>query len=137
MGLIVDSTAWIAGERARSTVPEVLKDIHEGVGDQEVAISVMSAAELVHGIWRAAAPRIRVRREEFVEEIFARVPLRPVSLRIARIAGEVDAMTRSRGVVVPTTDLFIGATALEIGFSVVTHNLRHFQQIPGLQVVQL
>ncbi len=39
--------------------------------------------------------------------------------------------------VIPFGDLLIGATALSIGFSVLTTNLRHFQKIPGLSVMQL
>jgi len=34
-------------------------------------------------------------------------------------------------------DLLIGATALEIGYSVVTVNLRNFKLIPGLDVIAL
>lgn len=34
-------------------------------------------------------------------------------------------------------DLLIGATALEIGYAVVTANVRHFQLIPGLNVITL
>jgi len=36
----------------------------------------------------------------------------------------------------PLADLLIGVTALELGYSVTTGNLRHFQMIPGLSVVQ-
>ena len=35
----------------------------------------------------------------------------------------------------PLADLLIGATALELGYSVLTSNRRHFGQIPGLTVV--
>jgi predicted nucleic acid-binding protein len=31
----------------------------------------------------------------------------------------------------------IGVTALELGYSVATGNLRHFEMIPGLSVVRL
>jgi predicted nucleic acid-binding protein len=31
-------------------------------------------------------------------------------------------------------DLLIGATALELGYAVATHNSRHFELIPGLTV---
>jgi predicted nucleic acid-binding protein len=34
-------------------------------------------------------------------------------------------------------DLLIGATAVEIGYSVVTANVRHFKLIPGLNVISL
>ena len=41
-----------------------------------------------------------------------------------------------QGVRLPLADLLIGVTALELGYSVATGNLRHFQMIPGLSVVQ-
>lgn len=34
----------------------------------------------------------------------------------------------------PTADLWIGATALELGFAVATGNVRHFRSIPALRV---
>ena len=36
----------------------------------------------------------------------------------------------------PLADLIIGACALELGYAVATHNVRHFQLIPGLDVRQ-
>ena len=134
MGLVLDSTVFIGGERRNLTVLQTLEHVRATVGDTEVMISAMSAAELVHGIWRARSPDIRADREQFVEEIFARVPVRPVSLKTARIAGEIDAKARAKGVTIPTADLLIGATALELGFGVATANLRHFRLIPRLRV---
>ena len=134
MGLVLDSTVFIGGERRNLTVLQTLEHVRATVGDTEVMISAMSAAELVHGIWRAKSPDIRADREQFVEEIFARVPVRPVSLKTARIAGEIDAKARAKGVTIPTADLLIGATALELGFGVATANLRHFRLIPRLRV---
>jgi len=57
----------------------------------------------------------------------------PIALR----AGQLDGHNQARGVRVPLPDLLIGVTALELGYSVGTANLRHFQQVPGLSVVQL
>jgi hypothetical protein len=47
--------------------------------------------------------------------------------------GNGDACGRQN----PSVDLFIGATALEHGYSIATVNLRHFRLIPGLNVLQL
>jgi len=57
--------------------------------------------------------------------------------RVVKLAGKIDGEQQSQGVVIPFGDLLIGATALSLGFSVLTANLRHFQKIPGLTVVQL
>ena len=137
MGIVLDSTVLVAGERRGMNVVAMLEWIKSELGDQELAIAAMTAAELVHGIWRANRPEVRASRVEFVEEVFVRIPVRPMSLRVARIVGHVDAQKRSKGMTIPTADLLVGATALDLGFTVATANQRHFQMIPGLKVQTL
>jgi len=60
----------------------------------------------------------------------------PYTKETALLAGKLDGEEQSRGVVIPFSDLLIGATALSLGFKVLTVNLRDFQRIPGLSVVQ-
>ena len=55
----------------------------------------------------------------------------------ALFAGKLDAEQQRRGVVIPFADLLIGATALVLGYSVLTVNDRHFGRIPGLSVIKL
>jgi tRNA(fMet)-specific endonuclease VapC len=53
------------------------------------------------------------------------------------LAGRIDGEQQAKGVTVPIGDLLIGATALSLGFSVLTVNPRHFRLIPGLPVLHL
>ncbi|HEY1902168.1 MAG TPA: hypothetical protein VGG56_07055 [Terracidiphilus sp.] len=53
------------------------------------------------------------------------------------LAGRIDGEQTARGVVIPFVDLLICATALSLGFSVMTANIWHFQRIPGLNVVSI
>ncbi len=103
-------------------------------GDPKLALSVMTAGELFHGVWRADGARRRAQREEFIEAVLAAIPAIPVTLDIMRIFAEVDAGLRSRGVNLPTSDLIIGSTAIARGDSLVTGNRRHFDRIPGLDL---
>jgi predicted nucleic acid-binding protein len=41
----------------------------------------------------------------------------------------------AKGITLPADDLPIGASAIEQGYAGATLNTRHFQKIPGLQVV--
>ena len=59
----------------------------------------------------------------------------PLTLEVARLAGRIHGEQMGQGISIDFPDLIIGATALHLGFDVVTLNVRHFQQIPGLQVV--
>ena len=53
------------------------------------------------------------------------------------LAGKLDGEQQSKGVVIPFTDLLIGATALALSYSVLTVNVRHFERIPGLLLARL
>lgn len=51
------------------------------------------------------------------------------------LAGRLDGEQAAKGIVIPFADLLIGATALSLGYSVLTTNIRHFRLIPGLTVI--
>ena len=65
------------------------------------------------------------------------VPVHPVTAVAALRAGRIDGQSQAKGIRIPLSDLLIGVTALEIGYRIGTHNVRHFQLIPGLDVVPL
>src|SRR5208282_3060153 len=129
MGVILDSSILIAGERAKESVAEVLERVE--------AVCGKTAAALTHGIYRARTDADRKRRETFVEELFQAVAVHPLTLEVARLAGRIHGEQMGQGISIDFPDLIIGATALHLGFDVVTLNVRHFQLIPGLSVVPL
>ncbi len=137
MGLILDSSVAVAAERRGDTIEQFIQRIVDATGDQQAALSAVGVTELIHGIYRADTLERRARREAFVEELLTALTVYPFTIDAARLAGKLDAEQQSRGVVVPVADLLIGATALSLGFSVLTVNPRHFRQLPGLSVVQL
>ena len=137
MGLILDSSVVIAAERRGDTVEQLIEQIVKATGDQEAALSAIGLTELIHGIYRAHAPEVRLRRESFISELLADLTVYPFSKETALLAGKLDGEQQSRGTVIPFGDLLIGATALSLGYSVLTANLRDFQRIPGLKVVTL
>jgi tRNA(fMet)-specific endonuclease VapC len=136
MGLILDSSVVIAAERRGDTVERLIERVVSVAGDQDAALSAVGLTELIHGIYRAHASELRVRRESFLHELLADVTVYPYTKETAMLAGKIDGEQQGKGVVIPFGDLLIGATALSLGFSLLTVNLRHFQKIPGLSVVQ-
>jgi tRNA(fMet)-specific endonuclease VapC len=74
--------------------------------------------------------------QAFVDEIIRDVPVHPVTVETAKLAGRIEGEQAEQGVSISFEDLLIGATALQLGFSVATGNVRHFQHIPGLNVIQ-
>lgn len=137
MGLVLDSSILIAGERRGETVKQVIQRIHAGHGDIESALSAISIIELTHGIYRAKTDADRVRRKAFADELARDMIVHPVSLAIAQLAGRIEGEQAAKGVSIALEDLIIGATALYLGFDVATLNVKHFQAIPGLNVIAL
>jgi tRNA(fMet)-specific endonuclease VapC len=127
----------IAAERRGHTVRDVLLALKGRYGQEErVGFSTVTLVELVHGIERANTEERRKRRQSFVDELVRDVPTYPLTVEIATLAGHIEGERAARGIVIPFEDLVIGATALHLGFGVVTANVRHFEAIPGLSVVK-
>lgn len=137
MGLILDSSVFITVERQGRTVHEMLDEIRQSQNDIEIGISVITVAELAHGVARAESPQRKQRRLRFMHELASVVPVHPVTASIAFRAGLINGECQAKGVRLPLSDLLIGVTALELGFGVGTSNLRHFQLVPGLTVTHL
>jgi predicted nucleic acid-binding protein len=137
MGLILDSSVLITAERQGKNARQMLAGFADTVGNAEIAISVVTLIELAHGASRADTPQRKAKRLQFIEEVLTALPIHSVTVSIALRAGQIDGENQARGVRLPLSDLLIGVTALELDYGVATSNLRHFQSIPGLSVVQL
>lgn len=137
MGLILDSSVVVAAERRGENITQMLKQIVAATGDQRAVLSSVGLTELVHGIYRAQSAAALSRRDSFIRELLSVVEVYPYTKETAMLAGKIDGEQQSRGITIPFSDLLIGATALEVGYSLLTVNVRHFRLIPGLTVAQL
>lgn len=133
-GLVVDSSVLIQAERSRATTSDVIRKIRAAFGDVPVALSPITVAELGHGIYHTSTPEKAAHRRRFLDELVRHVPVHPISATTAEIVARVGGKQALRGITVPFSDLLIGACALELGYSVATHNVRHFRLIPELDV---
>ena len=136
VGVILDSSVVIAGERRGHTVRHILEQFKGDFGEIEIGLSVVTVVELTHGIQRADTEQRRQRRQAFVEELIGDVPVHPVTIEIATLAGRVGGECAAQGITVAFEDLLIAATALQLGFGVATGNVRHVEVISGLRVLQ-
>jgi predicted nucleic acid-binding protein len=69
-----------------------------------------------------------------VEKIIELFPIFVFEISMARIYAELWADLSSRGIRIGAHDLMIASTALSLGFSLATHNMRHFERIEGLKL---
>ena len=137
MGLILDSDHLILAERRRFTAVQALTQLAAQSPGEQFGISAITLAELRHGVQRAATPDRRVLRQRFLDDLMMVTKVYPVTASIALLVGELDAELEMSGNKTGLADLIVGCTALEQDFGVATMNVRHFERIPGLRIVNL
>jgi tRNA(fMet)-specific endonuclease VapC len=137
MGLIVDTSVFIAGERRGDMLAEILRMVLLAQPGAEVAISAITLVELDHGLYRARSEQDRARRKIFTDDVAVDLICYPVDRNIARIAGRIEGQLAASGFAIGLADVLIGCTALHLGDSVLTLNPKHFNLIPNLNVLTL
>jgi tRNA(fMet)-specific endonuclease VapC len=130
MAILIDASILIDAERGRLDLqPHIARH-----GDEETFLSVVTASELLHGVHRATLPDVRARRSAFVEGILERFPLLSVDLACARAHAQLWAELRQAGALVGPHDLWLAATCVAHGLTMVTGNIREFARVPGLNL---
>jgi tRNA(fMet)-specific endonuclease VapC len=75
-----------------------------------------------------------LKRSAYVEKVIELFPIYNFEVSIARIYAALWSDLSRRGIQIGAHDLIIGSTAISLGFSVATYNLRHFERIEGLKI---
>ena len=143
MGAVVDTTVFIDVERearrlgVADPVGLIGASLERWLGpDEEAAMSAITASELLHGVHRATR-RYRPRREAFVEAVISIIPVLDFDLLAARAHARLWAGLAAEGTDVGAHDRLVAATAISVGWRVATANVRHFDRIPGLEVIEV
>lgn len=130
MGVIFDTSEIITIERNRQDIEALIY----GREDDPFGISVVTAAELLHGVERANTEARKVKRQAFVEKVIEFFPVLTFDMTAARIYAKLWATLSGKGITVGSHDLIIAATAIALDYTVLTANIRDFQKIEGLKV---
>jgi predicted nucleic acid-binding protein len=133
MATLIDSSVLIAAERGQLN----FDDFAARYAEEDVAVSAVTASELLHGVDRARTAAQRHRRQAFVEGLLAQLPVIAFDLTVARVHASLWAGLARRGVAVGERDLMIAATAIANGYGVATRDERSFPKIPGLTVLRI
>ena len=131
MAALIDSSVLVAVERGDLDLESALRDFED-----DLALSVVTASELLHGVHRARDEARRARRETYVEALLASFPVVAFDLLAARLHARLSAQMADAGKTVGAHDLIIGTTALARGLDVVTRDERSFPRIPELSVIR-
>jgi predicted nucleic acid-binding protein len=109
---IADTSIFVAQETGREL----------GVVPDQIAVSVITAAELELGVLRATAPEARATRLSTLSRVQATYPLLPVDPEVASCFARIASTELSRGRRLRRHDTWIAATALRHNAAVVTQD---------------
>ena len=100
--------------------------------DAPKAISVISYGELVFCAEKSEQIANNLAKVHRLREVF---PVFELSCSIMDTFGNIKAEVERKGKTVDDFDLLIGATALTLGYCVVSNNEKHIKMISGLKMV--
>ena len=123
---IADTSVFIAQESGRT-----LGDLPE-----QIAVSVVTAAELELGVLRAVDNAVRASRLSTLSRIQATYPLLPIDPETASCFARLASAELSRGRRLRRHDTWIAATAMRHGVAVVTQDADFsvFEEVAVLRV---
>jgi tRNA(fMet)-specific endonuclease VapC len=135
MGVVVDTSVFTICERQRWTAIQVGSHIDGLFPAEQIAIPSVVAAALVHGIYRAKTPEQQAKRDRYIKTILVSYTVIPFTENAAWLAGRLRGEQAQIGNTLPIADCFIAATAPDLNYPVLTHNVKDFIRIPGLRVI--
>ena len=97
-----------------------------------MAISSITLAELLHGAEKSNAP---TRSLAVVEDFASRLEVQPYGAKAAQHYGSIRSNLEKRGLTIGVNDLHLAAHARSEGLTLVTNNLREFERVEALQLV--
>jgi predicted nucleic acid-binding protein len=130
VGILIDASVLIEAERGSLDIAKLVK----GREDESFYLSVITASELLHGVWRAKDAKTRSKRAAFVESILSQFPMLTIDLTTARIHAQLWAELESKGHPIGPHDTWLAAACIAHGLVLATGNVSDFQKVPGLQV---
>jgi tRNA(fMet)-specific endonuclease VapC len=130
---LIDSSVFIAGERGQVDLTGLLAPL----GDEPLALSSVTASELLYGVYTARTVEQRDRRIAYVEAVLTQISVIAFDLTVARVHAAVSAELNRAGRQLGAHDMIIAATALAYHYRVATRDLRSFPRIPGLETVRI
>ncbi len=97
-------------------------------------LSTVALAQLCVGEHLAKSQRARRRAAQFREWLLALCAILPFDQNHAVEFGRIAAELRSKGRLIPESDIQIAASAISDGLRLVTRNHKHFAEVSGLAI---
>jgi predicted nucleic acid-binding protein len=111
MGLVIDTSALVSLERAHTAWSE-------GLPDEPAALAAIVYAELLVGVKMAESRRRAAARRAKIDALLTMTPIVHFGLAAAERWADLYTELSRRGQLIPSNDLVVAATALELEYGV-------------------
>lgn len=111
--------------------PESLMHKLESFIHEELALSVITAAELERGMQKSRYPE---KSKLALMKYLSPFSILPFDFNAAKFFGTTSKELEAKGTMIGPYDSLIAAHALSVGATLVTNNTKEFERVPGLMV---
>lgn len=101
------------------------------VGEDAIATSIIVAGEMRYG----GAKRGSARLQGKIDQLLSLIPVLPLKNDAHASYGRLRAELERRGTPISANDMLIAAHALAVDATLVTDNIREFERVDGLKLV--
>ena len=127
MGYMLDTNICIY--LIKHKPPQVFEKLQEHNPD-EICISAVTYAELVHGVEKSKAVE---RNRLALTILLSNIEILDFDMKAAEEYGRIRADLEKKGTPIGPLDMMIAGHAKSLGYTVVTNNLGEFKRVEGLQ----
>ena len=111
--------------------PETVFQKLQNTNPEDVCISSVTYAELVHGVEKSAAVE---KNRLALSMLLANMEILDFDVDAADCYGKIRAALEKKGTPIGTLDMMIAAHAQSLGYTVVTNNVKEFSRVSALQI---
>ena len=103
----------------------------QNINPEDVCISSVTYAELVHGVEKSAAVE---KNRLALSMLLANMEILDFDVDAADCYGKIRAALEKKGTPIGPLDMMIAAHAQSLGYTVVTNNVKEFSRVSALQI---
>ena len=111
--------------------PETVFQKLQNINPEDVCISSVTYAELVHGVEKSAAVE---KNRLALSMLLANMEILDFDVDAADCYGKIRAALEKKGTPIGPLDMMIAAHAQSLGYTVVTNNVNEFSRVSALRI---
>ncbi len=111
--------------------PEKVFHKLQEVAPEDVCVSAVTYAELVHGVEKSAAVE---KNRLALSLLLANIEILNFDVNAADCYGKIRAGLEKKGMPIGMLDMMIAGHAMTMGYTLVTNNVKEFSGVPDLKI---